>query len=172
MKYVILVIGSSLVAGTIGFIAAAYFPSSNVLDRYNSMASDNFQTALVLFRDGYENQRVVLFGEGGGSEIFSIGDIEFKVLPGSKTTTADSEDDFNSGLGNTAAHLNSMVVMLACKWMEEDDPNGELLLDRLKEHMPSFRVSAPAIAPVAIRDLDRSSPLVKAEASQWQWRMH
>lgn len=172
MKYVILVIGSSLVAGTIGFVAAAYFLSSDVLDRYNSMASDNFHTAWVLFRDSYENQRVVLFGEGDGYETFSIGDIGFKVLPASKTTTSDPEDDFNPDLGNTAAHLNGMVVMLACKWIEEDDPNGALLLDRLKEHMPNFRVSAPAIAPVAIRDLDRSSPLVKAEASQWQWRMH
>jgi len=171
VKTCIITIAVALAAGITGFSIAVQYLPRKLLDEYNGMASDNFQTAMVLFRDNYSNKRVVLFGEKEKPESFKIDQYVFVVHPASQTTDDQVGSGFNSWLGNTAAHMNGMVVTLSSKWIEENNPAGDALLAKLVEHIPNFKVSAPGISPVAIKDLESGSPMMKSGASQWQWRM-
>ncbi len=169
-KWALTILAAS-VAGVGCFILSAHLLPKHILDNYNAMASDNFNTALIIFRDGYRVNRVVLFGEKEAQESFQAGSVTFQVYPASQTTDDNSHDSFNPGIGNTAAHLNGMVVMLASKWIEDKDPAGDVLLQKLLEHIPNFKVSAPGISPVRIGDLESGGPMMKSEAAQWEWRM-
>jgi hypothetical protein len=142
-----------------------------LIDDYNCMASDNFKTALALFRDGYHKNRVVIFGEQNSYNDFQVGGVSFRVIPAAKTTDKVSSNDFNNGIGNTACHINGMAIMLACKWITDRNPAGKILLKKLKLNIPNFKISAPSIPPIRIADLRVDSPMVKAEADQWDWRM-
>jgi hypothetical protein len=171
MKKTFTIIITALIAGVIGFATAAFLFPKKLLDDYNSMASDNFRTALALFRDGYHQNRVVIFGEKNSYHDFQIGGVSFRVIPAAKTTDNVSNDGFNNGIGNTACHVNGMAIMLACKWIIDGNPSGEILLKKLKLDIPNFKISAPSIPPIRVADLKVDSPMVKSEAEQWSWRM-
>lgn len=155
----------------IGFMAGSFAAPKMILEDYNNMASDNFQTALALFRNGYDQKQIMLFGEDGDNSNFQVNDYSFYVIPSDQTTDNPSETTLNKGLGNTAAHLNGMVVMLVSKWIQDNNPNADELYSKLIEHIPNFKVSAPDIAPVKVKDLKKNRPMMESEASQWQWRM-
>lgn len=171
MKKIHIILTTSLIAGAVGFLAAALFLPHKLLDDYNDMASDNFHTALAIFRDGYKQNHLMFFGEKNEVETFKVGNITFSVYPDFVTTSDESNEVFNQGIGNAASHINSMIVMLAAKWIEDDNPAGDELLNKLVEYIPNFKISSPDISPVKIQDLEKSSPMLDSEASQWQWRM-
>lgn len=153
------------------FSAGGWYSTKKVVDDYRAMALENFATALVLFKDGYNSKRIVIFGESAGYLRFEISDYEFVVIPSSNTTSAMAKNSFNPKVGNMASHANEMAVMLACKWLEDGNANGEQLLERLKETIPNFRLSAPNIKTVAIKDLQAGSEMTKLQSAQWNWRM-
>ena len=162
---------SAMIAGVVGFIAGGLLVSRMHADDYNSLASGNFRTALTLFRDGYHRNYVVLFGEQEEHAEFQAGGITFHVIPAKFTIDFFTPWEFNKGISNSAAHMNGMVVMLACKWIEDQNPAGAELLDKLKEYMPNFMLSAPRISPLRVADLTEGSPMMESRASQWRWRM-
>ena len=61
--------------------------------------------------------------------------------------------------------------MLACKWIEDGDPRGAMLLAKLKQIIPSFKLSSPDITTVTVRDLRLENEMVADEANQWERRM-
>lgn len=169
---VILCMGiAALVAGGLGFLGGGYYFSSEADQGENTTAAGNFRTAVAVFREDYAGKRMILFGEDGRREQFTIGDHHFHVVPAAVTLDGKPNHDFNGGMANSAAHLNGLVVMLACKWMEDRNPAGKELLAKLRDHMPNFRVSAPDIPPVKVTDLEGSPEMIRSEASQWEWRM-
>ncbi|MEN8848062.1 MAG: hypothetical protein ABF377_08330 [Akkermansiaceae bacterium] len=168
MKRTILTIFSVLLVGIASFVGGGMFFSKRLLDDYNGMASGNFSIALASFRDDYRAKRIRIFGEVEEQSAFSIDDYDFIVIPTVKDGTSDS---FNPEHANMASHLNGMVVMLACTWIENEDPRGEELLAELKQTIPSFKLSAPEIDTVSIADLENGSAMMESEADQWSWRI-
>lgn len=171
MKRFLLVVIGVAVVGAIGFISGGWYLTKGLLNDYNGMASENFATALALFRDGYHAKRIPIFGESEEHSNFVIDGYEFVVIPGSKTTSDRTKDSFNPEVGNMASHANGMAVMLACKWVVDDDARGEQLLEKLREIIPNFHLSAPRIETVAIKNLRSGSDMMKSESDQWRWRM-
>lgn len=171
MKRFLFVVVVFAVAGTIGFVAGGLYLNKGLLDEHNEMASDNFATAVAMFRDGYQAKRIAIFGESEEYSSFVIGTYEFVVIPGSETTSDRTKRSFNPAVGNMAAHINGMAVMLACKWVGDGDARGEQLLEKLRKIIPNFQISAPGIEIVAIKDLQLGSEMMKSEANQWGWRM-
>lgn len=168
MKRVVLVAILILIIGIASFIGGGWFFSNRLLEDYNGMASDNFSTALAVFRDDYQDRRVRVFGEVEERSTFQIGDYQFIVTP---TVRDSSSDSFNPGHCNIAAHLNGMVVMLACTWIVNEDPRGSDLLAKLKQVIPSYKLSAPEIETVSLVDLEDRSAMMKSVANQWSWRI-
>ncbi|MBN8456240.1 MAG: hypothetical protein J0M04_00145 [Verrucomicrobia bacterium] len=168
MKRTILTILAVLVVGITSFLGGGMFFSKRLLDDHNGMASGNFSIALASFRDDYGSKRIRIFGEVEEESTFRIHDYDFIVLPTVRDRTPDS---FNPEHTNMASHLNGMVVMLACTWIMNEDPRGEALLLKLKQFIPSFKLSAPEIEAVSIADLKHGSAMMKSEAEQWSWRI-
>jgi phosphate/sulfate permease len=174
MKRTIIITIVAVVSGLLGFVLAAIilsFSSKTTLAEYNSMASDNFKTALLLFQDGYSKKSLVILGEREDQNDFTIGDYRFRVYPQRKTISDNSKKSFDSSIGNTAAHMNGMVIMLACRWIKDGDPLGEQLFNELQKHIPNFETSAPGISSTRLKDLKTKPKLMDSEADQWQWRM-
>lgn len=168
MKRIILTIFGVILVGIASFLGGGMFFSKRLLDGYNGMASGNYSIALASFRDDYEAKRIRVFGEVEEKSTFRIDDYEFVVLPTVRNRTSDS---FNPEYTNIASHLNGMVVMLACKWIVNEDPRGEELILKLKQLIPSFKISAPGIEAVSIANLEHGSTMMKSEADQWSWRI-
>jgi hypothetical protein len=161
---------SSILFFIFGFGFAIYLFSGY---QSNPTASNNFQTAIEIFKQSYSNKSVHFFGENQKSESFSIGNFQFHVTPARKTlgTSYEHTKQGNISLSNIGAHINSMVIMLACKWVEDKNPNGKTLLKKLQEHIPNYMTSAPGIGPVPIKNLSIQKKMISNEASQWSWRM-
>lgn len=171
MKRFLSVVIIVTLVGAIGFLTMGWYLTKDLLNEYNGMASENFATALALFRDGYQAKRIPIFGESEEYSSFEIDGYEFVVIPASKTTSNRTSGFFNAGLGNMGSHANGMAVMLACKWIDDGDARGEELLGKLKAIFPNFWLSAPNLVTVTIKDLEVGSEMMKSEASQWIWRM-
>lgn len=168
MRRTILTILVVLLVGIASFIGGSMFFTKRLLDDYNGIASGNFSIALASFRDDFQANRIRIFGEVEEQSEFRIGDYNFIVLPTVKARTSDS---FTPEHTNMAAHLNGMVVMLACTWIENEDSRGDELLTKLKELVPSYKLSAPDARVVSITELEVGSAMMKSEADQWGWRI-
>lgn len=168
MKRTILTLLAVLLVGIASFVGGGVFFSKRLLDDYNGMASGNFSIALASFRDDFQAKRIRIFGEVEEQSKFRIGDYDFIVLPTVKGRTSDSSIPEHTNMAN---HLNGMVVMLACTWIVNEDPRGDELLAKLKQLIPSFKLSAPGIGIVSITDLEHGSAMIRTEAEQWGWRI-
>jgi hypothetical protein len=174
MKRAILITIVAVVSGLVGFVVSALilsFSSNTTLGQYNSMASDNFKTALLLFQDGYSKKSLVIFGEGEEQKDFTIGDYRFRVYPQRQTISDNSKESHDSPISNTAAHMNGMIIMLTCRWIKDGNPLGEQLFDELQKHIPDFETSSPGISSTRIKDLKTKPELMDSQANQWDWRM-
>lgn len=167
-KHAILVTVLVLAVGVASFVTGGWFFTMKVLDDYNGMASANYSIALASFRDDYQSKRIRIFGELEEKSTFVIDDYEFVVIP---TSSHPSGDSLNPEHANMASHLNGMVVMLASTWSINGDSRGEELMSKLKQIIPDFMLSSPKTKTVALRDLEKGSEMMRAEASQWSGRM-
>ena len=168
MKKTLLLIILILVSALGGMVAGNLIFAKMTLDDFNSMAAGNFSTALALFRDDYTNRHITVFGKVSQKTEFMIDDFRFSVLP---TVSDESAQQSHPEFGNMAAHSNGMVVMLACHWMVNGDPKGDILMQKLGQLIPDYKLSAPDAGTVKITELEVGSKMMISEARQWQWRM-
>ena len=172
MKKIASILLISSTSAVISICITADFLPRNLVHDYNEMAQDNFKTALVISRYNYHNNRVIIFCESENTKHIKLGDITLQIIPASQTTNKYKNVDFNNWIGNSAAHINSFAIMLACKWIEDGNPVGNELLKILKENIPSYKLSSPSIPIISVSELSAGSKMMKSEARQWDWRMN